>query len=120
MAYDEKFRLRVIQYKDSGHTFAQIYEAFGVRPRSYYVWKAEFEKKGKFENRYPKNRPGKTDSKKLRELAEKHPDWYLREFAAELGVCFQAIDKKFKALGITRKKKLLLIRKRAKKNGKST
>jgi hypothetical protein len=29
MAYDEKLRRRVIQYKDSGHTFAEVYESFG-------------------------------------------------------------------------------------------
>jgi hypothetical protein len=29
MAYDEKLRRRVIQYKDTGHTFGQTQEAFG-------------------------------------------------------------------------------------------
>jgi transposase len=120
MAYDEKFRRRVINYKDSGHTFTEVHEAFGVNSRSYYDWKAELEKKGKFENRYPKSRPGKIDTEKLRELAKKHPDWPLREFAAEFGVCLQATAKRFKALGSTRKKKLSRIRKKAKKSGKST
>ena len=50
MAYDEKLRRRVIPYKDSGHTVTQLYEAFGVSPRGYYVRKGEFEKTGKFEN----------------------------------------------------------------------
>jgi hypothetical protein len=36
--------------------------------------------------------------------AKKHPDWYLREFATEFGGCLQATGKRFKALGITRKK----------------
>jgi transposase len=80
----------------------------------------ELEETGKFENHYPENRKGKTDSEKLKEMAEKHPDWYLREFAAEFGVCLQAIDKRFKAPGITRKKKRLPIRKKAKKNARST
>jgi transposase len=120
MAYDEKFRQRVINYKDEGHTFAEVHQAFGVNSRSYYDWKAELEEKGKFENHYPKSHPGKIDLEKLRELAEKHPDWYLREFAAEFGVCLQAIDKRFKVLGITRKKKLSPVPKKAKENGKST
>ena len=118
MAYDEKFRRRVILYKDSGHTFAEVYEAFGVRSRSYYVWKTELEEKGNTENHYPKSRKGKIDPERLKKMAEKHPDWYLREFAAEFGVCLQAIDKRFKAFGITRKKKLLLIPKKAKRNEK--
>ena len=112
MAYDEKFRRRVVQYKDSVHTFAEVYEAFGVRPRSYYVWKAELEKSGKLENHYPKSRKGKIEPERLKEMVENHPDWYLREFAAELGVCLQAIDKRFKALGITRKKNFYLFRKK--------
>jgi transposase len=75
MAYDKKYRRRVLNNKDEGHTFAEVHEAFGVNSRSYYGWKAEPEEKGKFENRYPKSRPGKINPKKLRELAEKHPDW---------------------------------------------
>jgi transposase len=85
-----------------------------------YDGKKELEEKGKFGNHYPASRPGKINPEKLRELAEKHPDWYLREFAAEFGVCLQAIDKRLKALGITRKKKLSRIPKKAWKNGKST
>jgi predicted transcriptional regulator len=53
-------------------------------------------------------------------MAEKHPDWPLREFAAEFGVCLQAIDKRFKAPGIARKKKRSRIPKKAWKNVKST
>jgi transposase len=119
MAYDEKFRRRVIHYKDSGHTFTEVYEAFGVSPRSYYDWKGELEEKGKFENHYPKVREGKIDPQRLKELAEKHTDWYLREYAEVFGVCLQAIHKMFKKLGITRKKKLLRIPRRARKSGKS-
>ncbi|MDR2448105.1 MAG: helix-turn-helix domain containing protein [Treponema sp.] len=47
MAYDEKLRRRVMQYKNSGHTFDLVYEAFGISLRSYYVWKSEFEEEGK-------------------------------------------------------------------------
>jgi hypothetical protein len=86
MAHEEKFRCRVIEYKNFSHTFAQVYAAFGVTLRSCYIWGAEFEEKGKIENRYPKTRKGKTDTERLKELAEKHPGWYLREFTEELGI----------------------------------
>jgi predicted transcriptional regulator len=56
---------------------------------------------------------------KLLDLAAAHPDWYLYEFARELGVCAQAIQKRFKKLNITRKKKHLLMPKSPKKSGKS-
>jgi transposase len=97
-------RTAVIQYKDSGHTFAQVYEAFGVSPRSYYVWKAGFEEKGKTGTRYPKSRKGKIYPERLKETVENHHDRYLRGFAAEFGVCLQAIHKMFKKPGINRKK----------------
>jgi transposase len=115
MAYDEKFRRRVISYKDEGHTFAEVHEAFGVNSRSYYSWKAEPEEKGKFGNHYPASRPGKINPEKLRELAENHPDRYLRESAAEFGVRLQAIDKRVKALGIPRKKNFHAFRKKRRK-----
>jgi hypothetical protein len=41
-------------------------------------------------------------------MAENHLDGYLREF----GVCFQAIDKRFKSLGITCKKTFTYSEKR--------
>ncbi|MDR1229952.1 MAG: transposase [Spirochaetaceae bacterium] len=119
MAYDEKFRRQVINYKDEGHTFAEVREVFGVSSRSYYSWKAELEEKGKFENHYPKSRPGKVDPEKLKELEEKHPDWCLREFAAEFDVCIETIAERFKSLGITHKKNVRRSEK-ARKNRKST
>jgi transposase len=39
MAYDKVFRKRVIKYKDAGHAFEKIYEAFGVDSKRYYRWK---------------------------------------------------------------------------------
>jgi hypothetical protein len=39
MAYDEKFRRRIIEYKDAGHTFKEMNEAFGVDSNRYYSWK---------------------------------------------------------------------------------
>jgi transposase len=119
MAYDSNFKLLVIKYKDAGHTFAEMYEAFGVGSRRYYVWKKEFEETGTFTRHYAPTHPGKIDPEKLLDLLAAHPDWYLYEFARELGVCEQAIQKRFKKLNITRKKKLLLIPKSPKRSGES-
>jgi transposase len=119
MAYDNKFKLLVIKYKDEGHTFAEMHEAFGVGSRRYYVWKKEFEETGTFEKHYPATHPGKIDPVKLLELVAAHPDWYLYEFAREFGVCEQAIQKRFVKLNITRKKKLLLMPKSPKGKGKN-
>ncbi|MCL2193405.1 MAG: IS630 transposase-related protein [Treponema sp.] len=39
MAYSEDYRKRTIEYKDSGHTFGELREAFKIPPRTYYDWK---------------------------------------------------------------------------------
>jgi transposase len=109
MAYDSKFRNRVIAYKDSGHTFAEVYEAFGVTAYSYYKWKEQLETNGDFVYNYPKEHKGKISTERLLELLQNHPDWYLREFAEALGVCHQAVQKKFAKLGITHKKNFYLF-----------
>jgi transposase len=88
---------------------ADVYEAFGVTARSYYQWKEQLETNGKFVDNYPKEHKGKISTERLKELLEKHPDWYLREFAAELGVCHQAVQKKLVKLGITRKKNFYIF-----------
>jgi transposase len=95
-----------------------VYEAFGVDSKRYYSWKKQLEETGSLECRAPKERKGKINKQELARLLEEHPDWYLREFAEKFHVCLQAIDKMFKKLGVTRKKKLLPIRKNRKKNGK--
>jgi hypothetical protein len=51
------------------------------------------------------------------QLLDEHPDWYLEQFAAEFGACRQAVQKRFAALGVTRKKKLLPILESPKKKG---
>jgi transposase len=81
------------------------------------VWKAELEEKGKTGNHYPKSREGKINPERLKETAEKHPGWHLREFAAEFGVRLQAIDKRFKSFGVARKKKFYVFRKKRRETG---
>jgi transposase len=118
MAYDVVFRKRVIEYKDAGHTFKDVNEAFGVDSKRYYSWKKQLEQTGSLESKSPKERNGKINKSELVRLLEEHPDWYLREFAEKFNVCPQAIHKMFEKLGVTRKKKRLPIPKSRRKNGK--
>ena len=119
MAYDTKFRKRVIEYKDAGHTFKEVYEAFRIDSKRYYSWKKQLEETGSLEYKTPKERNRKINKAELARLVEEHPDWYLREFAAKLNVCHQSVHKMLKKLGITHKKKLLHIPKSRRKTGKS-
>ena len=66
MAYDEKFRKKAVEYKDSGHTFAQMKEIFGITSRSYYEWKQNKEQSGF----YVLPKEGKATRKRKIDLAE--------------------------------------------------
>jgi transposase len=87
MAYNVVFRRRVIEYKDAGHTFKEVHEAFGVDSKRYYSWKKQLEQTGSLEYKSPKEREGKIDKNELTRLLQEHPDWYLREFAEKFNVC---------------------------------
>jgi transposase len=119
MAYDTKFRKRVIEYKDSGHTFKEVYEAFRIDSKRYYSWKKQLEETGSLEYKPSKERRRKINKAELARLVEEHPDWYLREFAEKFNVCHQSVHKMLKKLGITHKK-LLHIPKSPRKTGKNT
>lgn len=81
MAYDEKYRWHAIDYKDSGHMFKELYEAFGVDSGRYYCWKKQLAQTGSLKYQPPTVRARKIDKEKLMRIAVEHPDWYLREFA---------------------------------------
>jgi hypothetical protein len=52
-----------------------------------------------------KERNGKREKAKLRERADKHPDWYLKAFAEPCNGCPQVVHNMFVKLGSTRKKR---------------
>ncbi len=60
----------------------------------------------------------KLDDELLSKYVEKHPDYFLSEIADYFSVTPQTIFYALKRLKITRKKKLLAIRKEMKSNGK--
>jgi transposase len=96
MAYDVVFRKRVIEYKDAGHTFKEVEEVFRVDSKGYYRWKKQLEETGSLESKTPKERDRKINKGELLHLLDEHPDWYLREFAAEGNGCLEVIYKMFK------------------------
>jgi transposase len=115
MAYDEKFRLRVIEYRDSGHTFKEVYEASGVDSKRYYCWKKQLDETGSVKFHAPKERDRKIDKAELTRLPDEHPDWYLREFAEVFGVWRRSVQKMFVKPGVTRKKTFTYSEKSAEK-----
>ena len=37
------FRRRAVAYKDEGHTFGELREAFGIPAQTYYQWKRKLQ-----------------------------------------------------------------------------
>ncbi|MHB9294205.1 hypothetical protein Holit_03332 [Hollandina sp. SP2] len=118
MPYDGVFRKRVIAYKDAGHTFKDVNEAFGVDSKGYYSRKKQFEQTGSLEKESPKERKGKINKRERARLREDHPDWYLRAFEEKFNDCPQGIPKMVERYGVMGKEKRLPIEKSRRKDGK--
>ena len=106
MAYDEKYRVRAVSYKDSGHTFKELKETFKITSWAYYQWKKNKEKTGFYvppkAQKATRNR--KIDSEKLLLIIEERPDAYLRELAKNFNCSVTAVHNRLKQLDITLKK----------------
>ena len=76
MAYDEKYRQRAVEYKDNGHTFKQLKEAFGISSSTYYKWRENKRKTGYYvaPKEGPATRKGKVDPDLLKKIVEEKPD----------------------------------------------
>src|SRR5215469_7910038 len=81
MAYDEKYRKRAVEYKDKGHTFKQLKEAFGIHSSDYYRWKRNMEEYGAYKPPITekRTRKRKIDPVELKKFVEQHPDLFLKE-----------------------------------------
>jgi transposase-like protein len=104
MAYRRDFRERAVAYKQEGHTFKQLREAFGIPSETYYQWEGNL-KSGYYETEIKRERRRKIDKDGLlREVAEK-PDAYLRELAEKYDCTESAVFYALQKLNITRKKR---------------
>ena len=109
MAYSIDYRKAAIEFKQSGHTFAELKKVFKITARTYYQWLELQEKTGSLQFRNAKERRGKIDPEKLKQALEEKPDAYLRELAAMFGVSTTAIHKRLKKCRITYKKNVHLL-----------
>ena len=105
MSYDIKFRKRTIEYLESGHTYRETAEIFGISPNTLATWVKKQKERGTLEDPPKKRKPRKIDHQKLQEYLEKHPDAYQSEIA-EYFQCKQAsVSNYLKRRGYTRKKR---------------
>jgi transposase len=118
MAYSIDYKERAVEYKDAGHTFEELKEAFKIPPITYYDWKEKLES-GYFDKKFIRQRNRKIDREKLRQAVKENPDAYLHELAQQFDCTPQAVFYMLLRLGITLKKRPLPTVKNLKKNALS-
>ena len=118
MAYSLDFIKRAVAYKQDGHSFKELDEAFEISSATYYDW-AEKLKNGYYDVKIKRKRHRKIDKAKLIQAVSEKPDAFLKEYAKLFNCTPVAIFYALEDLGITRKKRLLPITKNLKKNGLS-
>lgn len=104
MAYDPKYRTRVLDHVDKGHTIRATADLFGISPSTITCWQKLRRKTGSLHDRPRETRHKKIDPVKLIAYYESNPDSYLFEAAEAFGCSVVAIFKALRRLGITRKK----------------
>ena len=95
MAYDKKYRTRVVVYIHKGHTQAEAAEVFGVGTTSIKRWLGAYEATGTTGDGYTVgNRSAKKiDPGKLETYMNEHPDAFLKEIAQAFSCCVEAARK---------------------------
>ena len=104
MAYDEKYRIRTVEYRKEGHTVEQTAQVFKVSESTVKTWTKKYNKTGEIKDNPAKRTFKKIDPVKLEKYMDKHPDAYLLEIAKVFSCSDAAVVKALKKLNITRKK----------------
>jgi len=105
MAYEERYRERVLGYLGEGHTYREATVVFKVSQNTIATWKKLQKETGSLKKRALNRGFKKIDPEKLESYVEAHPDAYIREIAKEFGCANSAIEKALKRQKITRKKR---------------
>ena len=115
MAYSLDFIKRAVAYKQIGHSFKELEEAFGIPSITYYDWDEKL-KSGYYDIKIKRTRRRKIDKAKLIQAVSENPDAFLKEYAKLFNCTPVAVFYALEDLTITRKKRLLPITKNLKKN----
>ena len=109
MAYNIEFIKRAVTYKQNGHSFKELREAFDIPPETYYIWESRLES-GYYEiKKGIQERKRKIDREQLKNAVANKPDAYLYELAELFNCSPQAIFYMLQKLNITLKKRPLPI-----------
>jgi len=101
--YSIDFIRRAVAYKDEGHTFIELKNAFKIPPETYYIWKEKLEN-GYSGEKVFRERRRKIDKELLKQTIAGKPDLFLYELAEMFDCTVQAVFYALEKLDITRKK----------------
>ena len=119
MAYSMDYKKRAVAYKQEGHTFQQLREAFGIPSETYYQWEQKL-RSGYYETPIKRERKRKIDKEALRQAVQDKPDAFLKEYAEQFGCTPTAVFYALEKLDITRKKRLSPITNNQGSGGRNT
>ena len=107
MGYDIKFKQRVIEYRNEGHTYKETCKVFKISEMTLARWIIKEKERKLEEIKNPVRKPKKIYPDKLVNYIDENPDAYLSEIAQVFNCSHVAVLKALKKLGITRKKRQL-------------
>ncbi|MDR0374680.1 MAG: transposase [Treponema sp.] len=105
MAYSADCRKAAIAFKQAGHTFKELKEAFKITSRTYCQRIETLETSGGVRIESKRTRRGKTDPDALRKAVEEKPDACLRELSRMSGCSPSSVCRRPASLGFTYKKR---------------
>lgn len=115
MSYPEKYKKRVIEYREEGHTLEETHNIFKIAISTIRGWEKQYREEGNLKQKTPKRPFKKIDPEKLRTYIQKHPDAYQKEIAQEFNCTQKAVSKALKRLKITRKKRVNVLKNKIRK-----
>lgn len=104
MGYDKRYREKVLEHIDKGHTIEETHKLFGVGTTTIKEWKKLRRETGELENRPLDRKSRKICPERLKAYLAEKPDNYQHEIAEVFGCTQAAVCIALKRLGMTRKK----------------
>ena len=104
MAYEAKFRERVLGYIAKGHSVREAHEVFEVGTTTIKEWQKLQRETGKLENRPLNRKPTKICPNRLKAYIFENPDSYMTTIADVFNCTPEAVFYALKREKITRKK----------------
>ena len=105
MAYDEKYRIRAVEYRKEGHTIEATAKIFKISTSALKDWIKKFDETGEIKNKPLTRTYKKINPEELLTYLNEYPDAYLSEIAKKFNCWPSAVEKALKRLKITRKKR---------------